>query len=330
MRALVVGEYAPLDRLEISDAPVPEPGEGEVLIRVAAVGLGFVDGLKVQGKYQTKDPLPFVPGSEIAGVVEAVGPGAGLRTGDRVTANVSRGGLAEYAVAPAAATEVLPDAVSFAVAAAVRVNYLTALFALRHRAEARPGETLLVLGAAGGTGTAAIAVGRLLGLRVLAGASTEDKRQYAVRAGADEAVDTADPGWRAALKERGLDVDVIFDPVGGALGEEAFRALAWRGRHLVIGFASGDIPSARYNIALLKGASLVGVDIAQVQRREPETWQQMNAQIATWLASGELNPAIDDLVDLDDVGEAFRRMAERRAVGKVVVRVADIDATHRK
>ncbi len=326
MRAVVVPAYGPVESLAVGVAPRPTPGPGEVLVQIASVGLGFVDGLKVQGSYQTKDPLPFVPGSEIAGVIAQVGDGvAGLAPGDRVSAQIDRGGLAEYAVAPASVVDRLPDGISFEVGAAVRVNYLTALFALRHRAQAQAGETMLVLGAAGGTGTAAIAVAGLLGLRVIAAASTDQKRQFALDAGADEVIDTTDPGWRAALKDRGIAVDIVFDPVGGDLGAEAFRALEWRGRLLVIGFASGEIPSARYNIALLKGAALVGVDIAQVAAREPETWAAINQQLAQWLAAGRLQPALDDVVDLDDVVEGFARMAERRATGKVVVRVADLD-----
>lgn len=325
MRAVVVPEYGPIDSLAVGETERPEPGAGEVLVRLACTGLGFVDGLKVQGLYQTEDPLPFIPGSEIAGVVAEVGDGVdGVQVGDRVGGQVTRGGLAEYVVARPEELDVLAEGVSFEAAAAVRVNYLTALFALRHRAEAVAGETLLVLGASGGTGTAAIAVGKMLGLRVIAAASTDEKRQYAIDAGAEEAIDPTDPGWRAALKDRGVDVDIVFDPVGGDLGSEAFRALAWRGRLLVIGFASGEIPSAKYNIALLKGASLVGVDIAQVARREPDTWASINAQLGEWLGGGELDPAIDDLVALDNVVEGFRRMAERRAVGKVVVRIADL------
>lgn len=325
MRGVLVTEYGPVEGVRVAELDRPRPGPGEVLVRVAVVGLGFVDGLKVQGRYQTKDPLPFTPGSEIAGVIDELGPGVDrLRVGDRVSAQVVRGGLAEYAVAPVDAVEKLPDGVSFEAAAAVRVNYLTALFALRHRAEAQPGETLLVLGAAGGTGTAAIAVARLLGLRVIAAASSESKRQYALDAGAHQAIDSSDPGWRAALKANGAQVDIVFDPVGGELGAEAFRALAWRGRLLVIGFASGEIPAAPYNIALLKGAALMGVDIAQVAAREPGTWRAMNEQLASWLADGTLSPSIDDPVELDDVAQAFIRMTERRATGKVVVRIADI------
>lgn len=331
MRAVVVEEYGPIGSLSVTETERPSAGPGEVLIQVAAVGLGFVDGLKVQGLYQTKDPLPFIPGSEIGGVIAEVGEGVDrLQVGDRVSAQAVRGALAEYVAVPADAVDVLPDGVPFEIGSAFRVNYLTALFALAHRAEAKAGETLLVLGASGGTGTAAIAVAKLLGLHVIAAASTDDKRQFALDAGADDTLDPTDPGWRAALKERGQSIDIIFDPVGGDLGAEAFRALSWRGRLLVIGFASGEIPSVRYNIALLKGASLVGVDIAQVSRREPQTWSQMNRQLAEWLSSGELRPALDDVVDFDDVKEAFERMAGRRATGKVVVLVADIDRTQGK
>lgn len=324
MRAVVVHEYGPVEALTVGEAPRPEPGSGEVLIRVVSLGVGFVDGLKVQGLYQTKDPLPFIPGSEVSGVVEQLGDGVtGLQIGDRVSAQVTRGGLAEYVAAPAAAVSPLPEGVSFDVGAAFRVNYLTALYALVDRAQAQAGQTLLVLGASGGTGTAAIAIGKLLGLHVIAAASNEAKRQFALEAGAHDAIDSSDPGWRAALKERHPQIDIVFDPVGGDLGEEAFRALGWNGRLLVIGFAAGRIPSARYNIALLKGASLVGVDIAQVPRREPQTWDKRNQQLADWLSSGQLVPALDEPVPLDRVSEAFTRMTSRSAMGKVVVRVSD-------
>lgn len=324
MRAVVVNEYGPVEVLAISEAPRPVPGSGEVLIRVVGLGVGFVDALKVQGKYQTKDPLPFIPGSEVSGVVDQLGEGVtGLQVGDRVTAQVSRGGLAEYVAAPVAAVSPLPEGISFEIGAAIRVNYLTALYALAERGAAKQGETLLVLGASGGTGTAAIAVGKLLGLTVVAAASTEEKRKFALQAGADDAIDSSDSGWRAALKESHPQIDLIFDPVGGDLGAEAFRALGWKGRLLVIGFASGEIPSARYNIALLKGASLVGVDIAQVPRRDPEIWTRINRQLVDWLSSGALDPAIDEAVPLDRAAEAFTRMTGRAAMGKVVVRIAE-------
>ncbi len=324
MRAVVVNEYGPLEALVVTETPRPAPGPGEVLVEVVSLGLGFVDGLKVQGLYQTKDPLPYIPGSEVSGRIAEVGEGvSGFALGDRVTAQLPRGGLAQYAVASAEATSLLPDGVSFDVGAAFRVNYLTALYALADRAQATAGETMLVLGASGGTGTAAIAIGKLLGLRVLAAASTDTKRQFALGAGADDAIDSSDPGWRAALKEKHPQIDIVFDPVGGDLGAEAFRALGWRGRLLVIGFASGEIPSARYNIALLKGASLVGVDLAQVPRRQPEVWRALNEQLAGWLATGELKPALDEPVPMSEVVEAFTRMSGRRAMGKVIVRVGD-------
>ena len=328
MRAVVVSEYGPVEALAVSEVPRPAPGPGEVLIRVVSLGLGFVDGLKVQGLYQTKDPLPFIPGSEVSGIVDEVGADVrGLEVGQRVTAQVARGGLAEYVVAPAAVTSPLPDGVSFDVGAAFQVNYLTALYALVDRAAAQAGETMLVLGASGGTGTAAIAIGKLLGLNVVAAASNEQKRTFALEAGADDAIDSTDPSWRAALKDKHPQIDIVFDPVGGDLGAEAFRALGWRGRLLVIGFASGEIPSARYNIALLKGASLVGVDIAQVSRRQPDTWRELNQRLAEWLSSGQLDPAMGEPVPLERVSEAFTRMSGRRAMGKVVVRVAEVPAS---
>lgn len=320
MRAVVVSEYAPIEDTSIAEVAQPAPGPGEVLVEVAAVGIGFVDGLKVQGLYQTKDPLPFTPGTELSGRVSEVGQGvSGWSVGDRVFASVRSGALAEYCVVPAAALRRLPEGASYAEGAAMPINYLTALYAIADRAGAQPGETLLVLGASGGTGAAAIAIGKLLGLRVIAAASTEQKREFAAGLGADETIDSSAADWRDRFKGDGNGVDIVFDPVGGQLGEEAFRALGWRGRLLVIGFASGEIPSARYNIALLKGASLVGVDMAQLERREPELAAQRLAQLDAWLASGELKPVVGATFEFGEFQRAFAQLSGRSAQGKVVV-----------
>lgn len=320
MRAVVVSEYAPIEDTSIVEVAQPAPGPNEVLVEVAAVGIGFVDGLKVQGRYQTKDPLPFTPGTELSGRIHEVGPGvSGWSVGDRVFASVRSGALAEYCVVPAAALRRLPEGAAYAEGAAMPINYLTALYAIADRAAAQPGETLLVLGASGGTGAAEIAVGKLLGLRVIAAASTEDKRAFAAGLGADETIDSSAADWRERFKGEGNGVDIVFDPVGGQLGEEAFRALGWRGRLLVIGFASGEIPSARYNIALLKGASLVGVDMAQLERREPELAAQRMAQLDAWLASGELKPVVGATFEFAEFQRAFAQLSGRSAQGKVVV-----------
>lgn len=272
MKAVFVEAFAPVKSVQIREISNRPCLAGEVCVRVAAVGLGFVDGLKIQGLYQTKDPLPFVPGMEFSGIVQATGEGVSrFQLGDRVFGLAKRGALAEEIVIPESELARVPERLSLPQAAAVPMNYLTAAFALTERAALRPGETLLVLGAAGGTGTAAIKIARMIGAHVIAAASTEEKRLLALAEGADSAIDYTDEKWREALKSltNGRPVDVIFDAVGGDISPIAFRTLGWRGRHLVVGFAAGRIPSLQFNIALLKGASLMGVDSAQFRSGSP-------------------------------------------------------------
>lgn len=326
MRAAIVDAFGSLDHLRVGDFPKPEVKPGHVLIAVKAAGVGFVDALAAQGKYQVKQDLPFVPGSEYAGVVEQVGEGVTtVKPGDRVAAGGFAGAWAEYALAHAAGVMVLPDAMPFAEGAIFRTNYATALYALKDRAEIKPGETLLVLGAGGGTGIAAIQVAKLLGARIIAAASTDAKRQAAVDAGADETVDYTDPNWREAIKTLTANkgVDVVFDPVGGSLTEPAFRALAWKGRHLVIGYASGTIPALPVNLALLKGASLVGADIARfANMHEPALAQANMRQLLDWYAQGKLAFAVHQVLPLERVGEALAAVAGRTSVGKIALSIA--------
>ncbi len=322
MRAVVVEEFSPIKSVQIREIVSPDCHTREVRVRVAAVGLGFVDGLKVQGLYQTKDPLPFVPGMEFSGTVVETGEGVSqVRVGDRVFGLAKRGALAEEIVVPESGLAVIPSRLSFPQAAAVPVNYLTAAFALTEMAVLRSSETLLVLGAAGGTGTAAIKIAKMIGAHVIAAASTEEKRSLACAEGADLSIDYTDEKWREVLKSltNNRPIDVIFDAVGGEISPIAFRTLGWRGRHLVVGFAAGRIPSLQFNIALLKGASLIGIDSAQIQKWEPEVYMKLMRRIGEWLESGALKPPPTQIFPLSQFQDAFEAMSSRRAMGKVVV-----------
>lgn len=322
MRAVVVDAYTTTDVLRIQSVSKPDVTSGHVIVDIAAAGLGFVDGMKVGGLYQTKDPLPFIPGMEFAGTISQVGDGVDQgMIGQRVFGLVPRGALAEQIALPADRLLKVPSNISFAQAAAVPINYLTALYALKERAAIRPGELLLVLGAAGGTGTAAIKVGKMLGAEIIAAASTEEKRALALSEGAHLAIDHTQPDWRETLKglTRGRGIDVIFDVVGGSISPIAFRTLGWKGRHLVVGFAAGTIPALSYNIALLKGASLVGIDSAQIEKWEPSTYATLLSDIESGLALGALEPPPVQTFAFEEFRRAFDVMAERQATGKVVI-----------
>lgn len=323
MKAVVVEQYASIDQIELKDVPSPRIEPGQLRVRVEAAGIGFVDGLKIEGRYQTRDPLPFIPGTEFAGVVTE-GAAGGFEPGMRVMGMTRSGALAEEIVVGAAALHPLPDGVAAEVAASFRANYLTALYALSARASLCAGEQLLVLGAAGGTGIAAVQIGKLLGARVIAAASTPDKRAFARAHGADADIDYTQTGWRDTLKEltNGHGADVIFDPVGGEISVQAFRSIAWRGRHLVVGFAAGAIPALPFNLPLLKGGALLGVDLAQLPTREPELQKRLMSELTNWLANGELKPVVGRVFALDNFREAFRTMQTRGALGKMVVRIS--------
>jgi NADPH2:quinone reductase len=323
MKEVVVENYTAIDQTVVKDVPMPDLSPGSVRVRVHAVGIGFVDGLKVQGLYQTKDPLPFIPGTEFAGEVEAVADGVtGYVPGTPVMGMMRSGALAEYVVVPPEVLSRLPDGVSAEAGASFRANYLTAHYSLTERASLQAGEQLLVLGAAGGVGTAAIQLGKILGARVIAAASTEEKRRFALDLGADAAIDYTRAHWRDELKALtdGLGCDVIVDPVGGPVSLEALRSIAWKGRHLVIGFAAGSIPALPFNLPLLKGATVMGVDLAQVPRREPEAYQRVTSDLFRLLSAGQLQPAVGQVFDLTDFRDAFKTLSGRQALGKVVVR----------
>jgi NADPH2:quinone reductase len=323
MKAVVVENYDSIDGISIREMELPGIPAGQVRVRIGAAAVGFVDGLKVQGLYQTKDPLPFVPGTEFAGVVDvAAGDVTAFRPGMPVIGMTRSGALAEYISVPSAALKHLPPNVPAEAGASFQANYLTGLYALSARADLRAGETLLVLGAAGGVGIAAVQLGKLMGAKVIAAASTPEKREFAGRYGADQAIDYTRTDWRDTLKglTGGNGPDVIFDPVGGEVALQAFRSIAWRGRHLVVGFASGTIPALAFNLPLLKGGALLGVDLAQIQKREPETHARLIAQLFDWLASGQLKPVVGKVVPFENFREAFKTMQSRSALGKMIVK----------
>lgn len=321
-------QAAKLDRVadyKLIDAPTPAPREGLVLIKVMACGMGYVDALVALGRYQVKPPVPFTPGQEIGGIVEAIGAGvANVKPGDRVLASSFGGGLAEYSLAPAAAVVPIPQNMSFAQAAAFRVNYVTALHGLADRAPLRAGERLLVFGAAGGVGAAAVQIGKILGAEVIAAASTEEKRAFALAQGASAAIDTNPEGWRDRLKQicGGKGPDVIFDPVTGPLFEPAFRSLVWNGRHLVIGFAGGPIPALPINLTLMKGAALVGVDVRQFFLFEAPRAETHLAQLLAWVGEGKLTPPIGKVFLFEDFAEAMTFATSGQGVGKTIIEIA--------
>ena len=322
MKAVLCKTLGPPESLVVDDVPTPEPGPGEVRIRVAAAGVNFPDTLIVQGLYQERPELPFTPGGEAAGVVDAVGEGVShLAVGDRVLAFTGRGAFAEMLVAPAAVVVPVPEALPLDVAAGFLLAYGTSHHALRQRAQLQEGETLLVLGAAGGVGLAAVELGALLGARVVAAASTDEKLALCREYGAAETINYTDEDLRDGLKRvlgKGKP-DVVFDPVGGDLSEAAFRSIGWNGRHLVVGFAAGDIPQLPLNLPLVKGASLVGVFWGTFTQREPGVNLENMAELIGWVESGKIRPHVSKRFPLDRAPEALRWMMDRKAMGKVIL-----------
>jgi len=311
-----------VEALQWKELPTPEPKTGEVRIAIKAASLNFPDLLIVQNKYQMKPALPFVPGSEYAGVVDAVGDGvAHLKVGDAVAAFAGTGGFGTHAVVNANLVMPLPKGFAFDDAAAFILTYGTTHHALVDRAALKAGETLLVLGAAGGVGTAAIQIGKILGARVIAAASSDEKCELCRRIGADATINYASADVRAEIKKLtdGKGPDVVYDPVGGDLAEPVFRSIAWRGRYLVVGFAQGGIPALPLNLALLKGASIVGVFWGEFTRREPAANARALAQLAGWYAEGKVKPVIDARLPMNELPAAYARMGSRQVRGKLVM-----------
>jgi NADPH2:quinone reductase len=315
-----------VDALTWKERPTPTPGPGQVLIEIKAASLNFPDLLIVQNKYQMKPPLPFVPGSEYAGVVQAVGDGVtNLKPGQHVACLSGTGGFATHVIAIAAQCMPLPAGFDLIDAAAFIMTYGTSWHALMDRAQLKAGETVLVLGAAGGVGTAAIQIAKAAGATVIAAASTDEKCALCESLGADRSINYAThalpTGFRDAIKEAtgGQGPDVIYDPVGGDFAEPAFRSIAWRGRYLVVGFAGGGIPALPLNLTLLKGASIVGVFWGDFARREPKANAHMMAELATWYAQGKIKPVIDSTMPMSELKAAYAHMGSRGVKGKLVM-----------
>jgi NADPH2:quinone reductase len=322
MKAVVCKEWGPPEALAVEDLPAREPGPGEVRVRVRAAGVNFPDVLIIQKKYQFQPTLPFTPGSEAAGEVVSVGAGVThVKAGDAVMAYTGIGCFAEEVIAPADKVMRMPEGMSFEVAAAFTLTYGTSWHAIRDRAALRPGETMLVLGAAGGVGLSAVEIGKAIGARVIAAASTDDKLAICREHGADATINYEKEDLREALKREtgGKGPDVIYDPVGGRFAEPAFRSIGWRGRYLVIGFAAGQIPSLPLNLMLLKGASVVGVFWGDFTRREPEANQAGMREMMGWLKEGKLRPHISATYGLGEVANALNDMSARKVTGKVLI-----------
>src|SRR5216110_159859 len=324
VKAVLCKQYGPPETLVVEELPSPRAGPGEAVVSVKAASVNFPDVLIIQNKYQFKPPLPFSPGSELAGVVKEVGAGvSSVRPGDKVMAFTTYGAFAEEVKTEAARLLPIPDGMDFNSAAAFVLTYGTSDHALRDRGALRAGETLLVLGAAGGVGLAAIEIGKALGARVIACASSDEKLAVCREHGADATINYAAEDLRERVKAltEGRGVDVVYDAVGGAYTEPAFRSLAWRGRLLVVGFAAGEIPKLPLNLALLKGAAVVGVFWGDFARREPKAFAGSIAQLGLWFREGKLHPHVSKIYPLEKAADALRLMAARQVKGKVVLAV---------
>jgi NADPH2:quinone reductase len=322
MKAIVCKAWGLPDTLVVEELPDLVPGPGQVVIDVEAAGVNFPDVLIIQNKYQFKPELPFTPGSELAGTVNAVGEGVThLKPGQRVIAFVGNGAFAQQALVGAREVMPAPPGMDFDTAAAITLTYGTSHHAVVDRAQLKAGETMLVLGAAGGVGLAAIEIGKALGARVIAAASSDEKLAICTAHGADATINYTTQDLREAVKAAtgGKGPDVIYDPVGGVYAEPAFRSIAWRGRYLVIGFANGEIPKLPLNLPLLKGASLVGVFWGEFAKREPKANLAAMQQLMGWMAEGKLKPHISGRYPLADTAKALNDMAARKVTGKVVI-----------
>ena len=322
MHAWLCNNPVGIDALTWTELPTPRPGAGEVLLKIHAASLNFPDLLIVQNKYQIKPALPFVPGSEYAGVVEAVGQGVShLKIGQAVACLSGTGGFATHTLAPAALCMPLPPGFPLVDAAAFIMIYATSHHALLDRAQLKAGETVLVLGAAGGVGTSAIQIAKACGARVIAAASSADKCALCISIGADASINYSSENLREAVKTltNGKGPDVIYDPVGGDYTEPAFRSIAWRGRYLVVGFAAGPIPSLPLNLALLKGASIVGVFWGDFAKREAGANAAMMGELAQWYGQGKIKPVIDRTLPMAELKAAFAHMGSRGVKGKLVM-----------
>ncbi|MDU9411114.1 NADPH:quinone oxidoreductase family protein [Pseudomonas sp. zfem005] len=324
MKAVLCKAFGPAETLVLEEVASPEPKKNEVLIDVHAAGVNFPDTLIIEGKYQFKPPFPFSPGGEAAGTVAAVGEKiTHLKPGDRVMALTGWGSFAEQVAVPGYNVMPIPKGIDFNSAAAFGMTYGTSMHALKQRANLQPGETLLVLGASGGVGLAAVEIGKAMGAKVIAAASSAEKLEVAKAAGADLLINYSESSLKEKVKELtgGQGADVIYDPVGGDLFDEAIRSIAWNGRLLVVGFASGRIPELPVNLTLLKGAAVVGVFWGSFAQRQPQDNLANFQQLFAWHAEGKLKPLVSQVFPLEKSADAINALGQRKAVGKVVVKV---------
>ena len=323
MKALLCTHYGTPDDLELADIAEPVPKPGEALVRVRAAALNFFDTLIIAGKYQHKPPFPFSPAAEFAGEIESVGTGVtGFVPGDRVLGNIGWGAAREKVAVAADQLVAIPAGLDFDHAAGLTVTYGTTMYALKDRAKLRPGETMAVLGAAGGTGLSAVELGRLMGARVIACASSDDKLAFAREHGADDGVNYAASDLKEALRALtgGNGVDVVYDPIGGAQGEAALRGMDWGGRYLVIGFAAGDMPKLPINLVLLRSYDVLGVHWGAWVQRNPQGHRANMAQILDWCAQGKLSPHVHAVYPLSEATIALKAIAARQVMGKAILR----------
>ncbi len=324
MKAVRCVEHGLPERLIVDDIALPEPGKGQVRLKVHAAGVNFPDSLIIQNLYQFKPPLPFTPGSEAAGVIDAVGEGVtAFKPGDRALVMTGNGAFAEYVTANVAQTIPIADGMPFDIAAGFTMTYGTSHHALKQRARLQPGETVLVLGAAGGVGLTAVELAKLMGAKVIAAASSDEKLALCREYGADETINYTTADLKEAVKALtgGKGVDVVYDPVGDRYAEPAFRGIAWNGRYLVVGFAGGQIPSLPLNLPLIKGASIVGVFWGAFTQHEPAVHHANMRELLDWYAAGKLRPHVSRKFPLADGPAAIRWVMDRKATGKVVLEV---------
>ena len=324
MKAIVCKSYGPPENLVLEDIDDPVASGNEAIVKVYSASLNFPDGLQIQGKYQFQPPMPFTPGSEVGGIITSVGAGLqGFSVGDRVMATPGIGGLAEQVAVKADGLRKIPDSMDFKTAAGFAMIYTTSYYALKQRAQLKPDETLLVLGASGGVGLAAVELGKVMGARVIAAASSDEKLEFVNRLHPDALLNYSDGELKERVKDltKGRGADVIYDPVGGDLFDQSCRCINWNGRLLVIGFASGRIPEYKANLALLKGASMVGVFLGRFRKEEPEEYENNFAELLQMYDEGKLKPIVTESFAMSDFVDAFNVFTERKVMGKVTLEI---------
>ena len=324
MKAIVCKTYGPPENLVLEEIDDPVAAENEAVVQIYSASLNFPDGLQIQGKYQFQPPMPFTPGSEVGGIITSVGAGIqDFSVGDRVMATPGIGGLAEQVAVKADGLRKIPDSMDFKTAAGFAMIYTTSYYALKQRAQLQPGETLLVLGASGGVGLAAVELGKLMGAKVIAAASSDEKLDFVNRLNPDALLNYGDGELKERVKELtgGAGADVIYDPVGGDLFDQSCRCINWNGRLLVVGFASGRIPQYKANLALLKGSSMVGVFLGRFRKEDPAEYEKNFAELLGMYDAGKLKPIVTESFAMTDFVDAFNVFTERKVMGKVTLEI---------